>query len=242
MEEDRLNTILDHVDLSRTITAKSYDRLLKKHQRRLYELTWHAKKKQRSTIAVFEGWDAAGKGGAIRRLTAAMDARLYKVISVASPSDEEIAHHYLWRFWRHLPRAGYVTIYDRSWYGRVLVERVEGLATEEEWQRSYQEINDFEEQLHEHGIILSKFWLHIDKDEQLRRFREREKTPWKEYKITDEDWRNREKWDDYRDAVNDMVAHTSTEYAPWILMPANDKRLARVEVVKTVCRRLEAVL
>ena len=242
MGEDHLNTILDHVDLNSRISDREYNRSLKKYQRRLYELTWQAKQKQRSVIAVFEGWDAAGKGGAIRRLTAAMDARLYKVISVASPTDEEKAHHYLWRFWRHLPRAGYVTIYDRSWYGRVLVERVEGFATETEWQRSYQEINDFEEQLHEHGIILSKFWLHIDKDEQLRRFQEREKTPWKEYKITGEDWRNRDKWDDYKDAVNDMVAHTSTEYAPWLLIPADDKRLARTEVVKTVCRRLEEAL
>jgi len=242
MDQDRRNTILDHVDLGRGIKDKTYHRSLKQHQNRLYELTWKAKQKRRSAIVVFEGWDAAGKGGAIRRLTAAMDARLYKVISVASPTDEEKAHHYLWRFWRHLPRAGYVTIYDRSWYGRVLVERVEGFASEAEWQRSYQEINDFEEQLHEHGIVLTKFWLHIDKDEQLRRFHEREKTPWKEYKITEEDWRNREKWDDYRDAVNDMVSHTSTEFAPWILIPANDKRLARVEVVKTVSRRLQEAL
>jgi len=242
LEQDRENTILDHVELDRTITDKNYHRTLKKHQRELYGATWKAKKKQRSVIAVFEGWDAAGKGGAIRRLTAAMDARLYKVISVAAPTDEEKAHHYLWRFWRHLPRAGYVTIYDRSWYGRVLVERVEGFAAPSEWQRAYQEINDFEEQLHEHGIILVKFWLQIDADEQLRRFQEREKTPWKEYKITDEDWRNREKWDDYRDAVNDMVAHTSTEYAPWNLIPANDKKLARVEVVKTVSRRIRNAL
>jgi polyphosphate:AMP phosphotransferase len=242
MEQDRRNTILDHVELGRRITDKMYHRSLKQHQNHLYELTWKAKQKQRSVIVVFEGWDAAGKGGAIRRLTAAMDARLYQVISVASPTDEEKAHHYLWRFWRHLPRAGYVTVYDRSWYGRVLVERVEGFATETEWQRSYQEINDFEEQLHEHGIILTKFWLHIDKDEQLRRFKEREETPWKEYKITEEDWRNREKWDDYKDAVNDMVSHTSTEFAPWILIPANDKKLARVEVVKTVSGRLQEAL
>ena len=235
-------TVLDHVDLGQTITGKGYDKALKKYQRRLYELTWQAKKQQRSSIAVFEGWDAGGKGGAIRRMTAAMDARLYKVISIASPTDEEKAHHYLWRFWRHLPRAGYVTVYDRSWYGRVLVERVEGFASETEWLRSYQEINDFEEQLHEHGIVLNKFWLHIDKEEQLRRFKEREQTPWKEYKITEEDWRNRDKWDAYKDAVNDMVAHTSTEYAPWLLIPANDKRLARVEVLKNVCRRLEAAL
>ncbi|MEJ2760921.1 MAG: polyphosphate kinase [Gammaproteobacteria bacterium] len=243
-KEGRPSPILKkfHVELGRRITDKMYHRSLKQHQNHLYELTWKAKQKQRSVIVVFEGWDAAGKGGAIRRLTAAMDARLYQVISVASPTDEEKAHHYLWRFWRHLPRAGYVTVYDRSWYGRVLVERVEGFATETEWQRSYQEINDFEEQLHEHGIILTKFWLHIDKDEQLRRFKEREETPWKEYKITEEDWRNREKWDDYKDAVNDMVSHTSTEFAPWTLIPANDKKLARVEVVKTVSGRLQEAL
>jgi len=235
-------TILDHVNLSRTISQKDYKKELKDYQKEIYRLAWEARKQKRSTIAVFEGWDAGGKGGAIRRFTAAMDARLYKVISVAAPTDEEKAHHYLWRFWRHLPRAGYVTVYDRSWYGRVLVERVENFAAEEEWQRAYGEINDFEEQLHEHGIILAKFWLHLDPDEQLRRFKEREVTAWKQHKITDEDWRNREKWDAYKDAVNDMVAHTSTEYAPWSLIPANDKLLARVEVLKTLHDRLKEAL
>jgi AMP-polyphosphate phosphotransferase len=232
-------TVLSRVDTEKTIPDKSYDKQLNKYQRKFYQLTWQAKQKKRSSIAMFEGWDASGKGGAIRRMTAAMDARLYKTISVAAPTDEERAQHYLWRFWRHLPRAGYVTIYDRSWYGRVLVERVEGFAGEYEWQRAYQEINEFEEQLFEHGIILSKFWIHITEDEQLRRFKEREQTPWKAHKITDEDWRNREKWQAYEQAINDMVTHTSTEYAPWILIPGNDKRVARVEILKAVCGRLE---
>ena len=166
--------------------------------------------KKRSSVVVFEGWDAAGKGGNIRRITAAIDPRTYRVISIAAPTDEEKAHHYLWRFWRHVPRAGYVTIYDRSWYGRVLVERVEGFARPDEWSRAYLEINDFEQQLVDHGIVLAKFWLHIDAKEQLRRFRERESVAWKQHKIAAEDWRNREKWDAYEEAVNDMVARTST--------------------------------
>ena len=165
-------------------------------------------------MVVFEGWDASGKGGNIRRITAAMDPRTYRVISVAAPTDEEKAHHYLWRFWRHVPRAGYVTVYDRSWYGRVLVERVEGFARPEEWRRAYLEINDFEQQLAAHGIVVVKFWLHVDADEQLRRFREREAVAWKQHKIGPEDWRNREKWDGYREAVADMVARTSTARRP----------------------------
>ena len=233
-------TILDHVDLDQNLTDKSYRRLLTKYQTRLYKLIWEAYKNKRSPIVVFEGWDAAGKGGCIRRLTAAMDARLYHVISVAAPTDEERAQHYLWRFWRYLPRAGYTTIYDRSWYGRVLVERIEQFASDDEWQRAYHEINDFEEQLHKHGIILMKYWLHLSQEEQLKRFKEREVTPWKKHKITDEDWRNREKWDEYKTAINDMVAHTSTEFAPWHLIPANNKLFARIEVLKTFCKQLES--
>ena len=236
--EDKV-TVLDHVDLTRSLTKKSYQEKLEKYQRKLYKLAWQAREKKRSSIAMFEGWDAAGKGGAIRRITAAMDARLYKVISVAAPTDEEKAQHYLWRFWRHVPRAGYVTIYDRSWYGRVLVERVEKFAREDEWRRAYHEINDFEQQLCEHGIIIAKFWIHLSPEEQLRRFKEREQTAWKQYKITDEDWRNREKWDDYRAAVNDTVTHTSTDYAPWSLISGNDKLNARVEILKTFCQHLE---
>jgi polyphosphate:AMP phosphotransferase len=232
-------TILDHVDLTQRLTADAYHQALRTYQRQLYALAWRAWEQKRFTVAVFEGWDAAGKGSAIRRLTAALDARLYRVISIAAPSDEEKAHHYLWRFWRHIPRQGYMTIYDRSWYGRVLVERVEGFAQRQEWRRGYQEINDFEEQLVEHGIVLLKFWIHISQAEQLRRFQEREELAWKQYKITEEDWRNRDKWEDYKAAVNDMVARTSTEYAPWTLIPGNDKLYARIAILKTFCAALE---
>ncbi len=234
--------VLSAVPLDRTISDAAYRRGLKRYQRDIYELAWKAHQQGVNTVAVFEGWDAAGKGGAIRRVTQAMDARLYRVISVAAPSDEEKAHHYLWRFWRHLPRAGYQTLYDRSWYGRVLVERVEKFATEFEWQRAYNEINSFEEQLVEHGSVVVKNWINIDPEEQLRRFQEREKTPWKQHKITDEDWRNRERWDDYDCAISDMVTRTSTEIAPWNLVPGNDKRYARIEVLRHYCERLEAVL
>ncbi len=242
LSKDSALTVLDQVDLKRTLTAREYDAQLARQQRRLYKLAWKARQQARNTVVVFEGWDAAGKGGAIRRVTAAMDARLYRVISVAAPTDEEKAQHYLWRFWRHVPRAGYATIYDRSWYGRVLVERVEGFARDREWRRAYQEINDFEEQLVEHGVVLVKFWIHISADEQLRRFREREAVQWKQHKITAEDWRNRARRDDYEAAVNDMVARTSTSHAPWTLVAGDDKRVARVEVLRTVCQRLRAAL
>ncbi|GAB4293552.1 MAG: polyphosphate:AMP phosphotransferase [Thiohalomonadaceae bacterium] len=234
--------VLDSVDLNQTIGDKDYKKQLAKYQARLSRLAWAAREKRRSSIFVFEGWDAAGKGGAIRRLTGAMDARLYRVISVAAPTDEELAQHYLWRFWRHIPQAGYITIYDRSWYGRVLVERVEQFAKGHEWQRAYMEINSFEQQLSEHGIILCKFWLHISPEEQLRRFQEREKIAYKQYKITDEDWRNRAKWEPYQQAVSDMVTRTSTSYAPWHLIAANDKHLARVSILKSVCERIEQAL
>jgi len=235
-------TVLDTVDLSQRLDDDEYDHRLGKAQGRLQMLAWEARRKRRNVVAVFEGWDAGGKGGAIRRVTAAMDARLYRVISVAAPTDEEKAQHYLWRFWRHVPRAGYVTIYDRSWYGRVLVERVEGFAREEEWMRAYREINEFEEQLVDHGAILLKFWLHISPEEQLRRFKEREATPWKYHKITDEDWRNRERWDDYKQAVNDMVTRTSTASAPWTLIAGDDKKAARVQVLETFCQQIDAAL
>ena len=238
LEANRL-TILDHVDLTKTLSNKQYNDELKHCQGKLFDLAWKAHHQKKSVVAVFEGWDASGKGGAIRRVTRAIDARLYRVLSVAAPTDEEKGHQYLWRFWRHIPLAGYISIYDRSWYGRVLVERVEGFAREEEWKRSYNEINHFEEQLCESGIIMLKFWIHLGKDEQLKRFKEREKTPWKMHKITDEDWRNRERWDDYKEAVNDMVAHTSTEFAPWSLIPGNDKKVARVEIIKTLCEAME---
>ncbi len=235
-------TVLETVDVNHRISDKDYRKQLRKNQDELNRLCWKAHNARRSLVAVFEGWDAGGKGGAIRRVTSALDARLYSVISVAAPTDEERARHYLWRFWRHLPRDGYVTIYDRSWYGRVLVERVEGFANHDEWMRSYQEINDFEEHLHRHGTIVAKFWVHITQDEQLRRFKEREVTPWKQHKITDEDWRNREKWDAYAQAVTDMVAKTSTSFAPWTLVPGNDKKTARVTIVRTLVDTLKQAL
>jgi polyphosphate:AMP phosphotransferase len=234
--------VLSAVPLTNTLTDKAYRHAMAQYSDELYALAWKARAQGVNTVAVFEGWDAAGKGGAIRRVTQSMDARLYRVISVAAPTDEEKAHHYLWRFWRHVPRDGFHTIYDRSWYGRVLVERVEGFATDPAWQRAYNEINSFEEQLVEHGSVVLKFWVHIDQEEQLRRFREREQTPWKQHKITAEDWRNRERWNDYERAVTDMVVHTSTEIAPWTLVPGNDKRVARVEILKTYCERLAAAL
>jgi AMP-polyphosphate phosphotransferase len=232
-------TVLSRLDMKQSIPKQEYKVLLEKYQGRLNLLTRKAKADKVSTILVFEGVDAAGKGGAIHRLTAALDARDYQVIPIAAPTDEEKVHHYLWRFWRHLPRAGRVTIFDRSWYGRVLVERVEGFASEEAWKRAYAEINDFEEQLIENNSIVVKYWVHITQDEQLQRFKARENTPYKTYKITPEDWRNREKWDQYEAAVDDMVAQTSTVAAPWVLVEGNDKYCARIKIFRTLCDRLE---
>ena len=235
-------TILDRVDLTRRVTDAAYRKELAGLQARLNELAREAYLARQSSVVVFEGWDAAGKGGTIRRVAEAMDARDFKVISVAAPTDEERAHHYLWRFWRHIPRAGTMTLYDRSWYGRVLVERVEGFAGVAEWSRAYAEINDFEAQLVEHGMVLAKFWLHIGKAEQLARFRERETVAYKRHKITEEDWRNRKRWARYEEAVNEMVARTSTRAAPWTLVPADDKRVARLTVLRTLCKGLERAL
>lgn len=234
--------LLDSLDLSLNLDKKTYKQELEKYQGKINKLVRQAYELKRSSILVFEGWDAGGKGGAIRRLTHAMDARQYQVIPVAAPTDEERAHHYLWRFWRHIPRAGQVTIYDRSWYGRVLVERVEGFARFDEWQRGYSEIVNFEEALVDHGIVLLKFWLHIDQDEQLRRFKEREQISYKQHKITDEDYRNREKWDNYQKAVNEMIARTSTRQAPWIMVEGNDKLYARIKVLKAYCECMEQML
>ncbi len=234
--------VLSTIDLERTVSEEEYKKELPRLQERLSKLAWEGKKRGVSTVAVFEGSDAAGKGGAIRRVTWALDARLYRVIPIAAPTDEERAHHYLWRFWRHIPPGGSFTIYDRSWYGRVLVERVEGFAKEEEWKRAYLEINDFEAQLVDSGIALSKLWLHISPEEQLRRFRERQEVEWKKHKITDEDWRNREKWSAYEIAIDEMVARTSTHDAPWTLVSATDKKAARLTVLTTLCNRLEEAL
>lgn len=235
-------SVLDKVDLSLSLRKDEYNSRLETLQQQLHSLAWEMNRKKRNALMLFEGWDAAGKGSAIRRVTAAIDARLYRVIPIAAPTDEEKSHHYLWRFWRHIPRAGYITIYDRSWYGRVLVERVENFATVPEWSRAYEEINNFEEHLTDHGIEVFKFWIHISPEEQLNRFREREKDSRKQHKITAEDWRNRSKWDDYSAAVNDMVAHTSTTKAPWTIIAGNNKNYARIQILETICARLEAAL
>jgi polyphosphate:AMP phosphotransferase len=227
--------------LDQKLSSADYETKREKWLGRLSLATRAAQAARRSVIFVFEGWDAAGKGGAIRRLTSAIDARDYRVIPVAKPTDEEKAHHYLWRFWRHVPRAGLVTIYDRSWYGRVLVERLEGFCTEPEWRRAYDEINDFEAQLLEHGTIVVKFWMQVSREEQLKRFREREKTAYKRHKINAEDWRNRRKWDAYEIAVGDMLALTEKP-APWHLIPANNKRHARLEILKTAAKAIEDAL
>lgn len=228
--------------LDQKLSAEAYELKRDKWLGRLALNVRAAAEQRRSIVFVFEGWDAAGKGGAIRRLTSAIDARDGRVIPVAKPTDEEKSHHYLWRFWRHVPRAGMVTIYDRSWYGRVLVERLEGFAREDEWRRAYAELNDFERQLTEHGGIVIKFWLHISKDEQLRRFRHRENTEYKHHKINAEDWRNRRKWHAYEIAVGDMLALTHKPHAPWHLVPANNKRHARLQVLKLACHQIEQAL
>src|SRR5829696_8447367 len=197
---------------------------------------------RRKAVIVCEGWDASGKGGAIQRLTAECDPRAYQVWPIAAPTDEDKAHHYLWRFWRRLPAAGEVAIFDRSWYGRVLVERIEGFARPDEWQRAYAEINEFERQLVEFGTIVCKFWMQISPDEQLRRFEERQNVPYKAWKLTDDDWRNREQWPRYEQAINEMLLRTSTPAAPWTVVESEDKRFARIKVLRTVVRRLEEEL
>ncbi len=238
----RPRSILRDVEMGDKPPRSHYERELVRLQGRLNLLQRRAHAAGVSLVAAFEGWDAAGKGGAIRRVTAALDARRYRVIPIAAPTDEEQARHYLWRFWRHLGPAGSVTFFDRSWYGRVLVERVEGFATDAEWRRAYAEINHFERQLCDNGTVLCKFWLHITRDEQAERFEARQKTPYKQWKITPEDWRNRARWDDYEVAVHDMIERTSTAGAPWTIVPGNHKRRARLVVLETLCDRLEAAL
>ncbi len=234
--------LINRLDLSLKVAKEEYERELEKLQRKIALLSRQMRYKGIASIAVFEGSDAAGKGGTIRRLTSALDARQYHTYAIAAPSEEERAQPYLWRFWRHLPRRGKLAIFDRSWYGRVLVERVEGFCSEADFMRAYAEINDFEEQLSQHGILLSKFWLQISPDEQLRRFKEREATSFKRFKITAEDWRNREKSSAYEDAVRDMVERTSTEIVPWTLVEAEDKYHARLKVLRTYAERVEKAL
>ena len=235
-------TVLSRLDMSKSLERDDYREKLMRYQARLSLLQRTARERKISTILVFEGWDAAGKGGAIRRMVAALEARDYQVISITKPTDEEYAHHYMWRFWRHLPRAGRFTIFDRSWYGRVLVERIEGFATEREWRRAYGEINDFERQLVHHGIVLAKFWVNITPEEQEQRFEARRIVPFKRWKLTPEDWRNRNRWHDYELAVHDMVERTSTPIAPWHIVEGNDKRYARIKILETVCNTLEKAL
>jgi len=238
---DNLN-LLKSLDLKQKLDKKTYQNDLEKYQGKLALLTRNPKFKKITVIAMFEGNDAAGKGGAIRRITGALDSRYYNVIPVAAPTEEERAQPYLWRFWRHIPRRGRVTIFDRSWYGRVLVERVEKYCSEADWMRAYSEINDFEAQLVRHNIVVVKFWLAISQEEQLRRFKEREAIAFKHFKITPDDWRNREKWTEYEQAVCDMVDRTSTEIAPWTLVEANDKNFARIKILKTLCAQIEAAM
>jgi polyphosphate:AMP phosphotransferase len=235
-------TVLSTLDMTRRLKKAAYVKAVSRLQGKLNLLRREARDKGIATVLVFEGWDAAGKGGAIRRVVRALDARYYQVISVAAPTEEERAHHYLWRFWRHVPRRGRVAVFDRSWYGRVLVERIEGFATEKEWMRAYGEINDFEAELVADGIVLKKFWIHITPEEQEARFRARARSPLKSWKLTEEDWRNRDRWEAYERAVNDMVERTSTRMAPWTLVEGNDKRFARVRVLEEVCGALATAL
>ena len=235
------NFLKAHNDL-KTISKAEYTEALHSLQGKLYQLHHEAHKQKRAALMLFEGWDAAGKGGAIRRMVRGMDARHYNVIPIGAPTKEEHKYHYLWRFWKHIPKDGEVTIFDRTWYGRVLVERIEGFATEAEWKRAYQEINDFEEEMVNHGIILCKFWMNISQEVQLERFNLRKNTPHKSWKLTEEDWRNREKWGLYEEAVNDMIAYTHNDNAPWNIIEGNDKSYARIKVLKKVCQAFEDAL
>jgi len=241
LEFDHKN-LVNTIDLSQKLAKAKYDRELERLQGALNLLSRHKRIREVGVVTVFEGADAAGKGGAIRRLTQALDVRDCHVVPIAAPTDEERAQPYLWRFWRHMPRKGRLTIFDRSWYGRVLVERVEGLCTEVDWRRAYAEINDFEEQLVSSGLVVCKFWLQISKEEQLRRFKEREKIGFKQYKLTKDDWRNRKKQEAYEIAAAEMVDRTSIEKAPWTLVAAEDKHHARIHVMQTLVDRLERAL
>src|SRR5512136_169873 len=230
--------MLSTLDNSLTLSQEEYERSLVRHQVALSRLAYQVYVQQRPVIMVFEGWDAAGKGGAIRRVTEKLDPRGFVVYPIAAPQGDDSTHHYLWRFWRRLPESGQIAIFDRSWYGRVMVERIEGFCSEAEWKRAYREINYFERQLVDSGTIMFKFWLHIDKNEQLQRFTSRSDDRLRSWKLTDEDWRNREKWDLYEEAVNEMLLKTSTISAPWTVVEGNSKPYARVKVLKTIVDKL----
>ena len=236
--------MLETMDLTKKLTPDVYAQELIHYQLRLRELAYQLYLHRRTLIMVYEGWDAAGKGGNIKRVTERLDPRGYEVFPIAAPQGEDRSHHYLWRFWRRLvpPEEKQVLIFDRSWYGRVMVERIEGFCTEAEWKRAYREINEFERQLTDHGIILCKFWLHISQDEQLRRFEERKDTPYKSWKLTDEDWRNRGKWEQYKAAVEDMLLKTSTHIAPWTIVEGNDKWYGRIKTLSTLVNVLSQEL
>lgn len=234
---------LDDVDLSLQIESKKeYNKALKKLQIRLVGLQQALRRSPRAVLATFEGWDAAGKGGTIKRLTAPLDPRGVKVYSIAAPTEEEKRHHYLWRFWNRIPACGEMVIFDRSWYGRVLVERVEGFATDDEWQRAYEEINSFEKQLTDAGVLVLKFWMHISDEEQLRRFREREDDPLKSWKMGAEDWRNRGKRPQYLGAAEEMFEKTDTKHCPWRIISAEHKWHGRIDAIKQVVREMEGML
>jgi polyphosphate kinase 2 (PPK2 family) len=236
--------MLDTLDLDQRLTRDEYLRDLLHYQLQLRELAFQLYQHKRTLVVVYEGWDAGGKGGNIKRVTEKLDPRGYEVFSIAAPQGEDATHHYLWRFWRRLvpPDEKQVLIFDRSWYGRVLVERIEGFCTENEWRRAYREINEFERQLVDAGMILAKFWIQISKEEQLARFESRRDTPYKSWKLTDEDWRNRDRWDQYRVAVNDMLLRTSTLTAPWTVVEGNDKWFARVKALRTLVELLSREL
>ncbi|MBP3802895.1 MAG: polyphosphate:AMP phosphotransferase [Oribacterium sp.] len=233
---------LKDVDLKKTISEEDYKTQLKELQLKLRNLNNACYRKHIPVIIAYEGWDAAGKGGNIKRITAALDPRGYIVHPIASPKPFEKSRHHLWRFWTRLPKTGHIAIFDRTWYGRVMVERLEGFCSENDWQRAYNELNEFEKELSDWGAVIVKFWIHIDKDTQLARFTDRQNTPEKQWKITDEDWRNREKWDLYEQAVDEMIAKTSTTYAPWHILESNDKKYARIKALKTICAAMEKKL
>jgi polyphosphate kinase 2 (PPK2 family) len=234
--------MLSTVDLSLTLSEKEYEESLIKYQVALFRLAYQVYTQQRPVVIVFEGWDAAGKGGVIRRLTEKLDPRGFVVYSIAAPKGDEATHQYLWRFWTRLPDCGQIAIFDRSWYGRVMVERIEGFCTEAEWKRSYREINYFERQLVNFGTIIFKFWLHISPEEQLARFQSRSGDKLRSWKLTDEDWRNREKWGQYQEAVNEMLLKTSTTIAPWTVVEGNSKPYARIKTLRTVVEKLSQEL
>ncbi len=226
--------MLETVDLTLKLDRKTYETELARRQIQLRELAHEVYVQKRPVVIVFEGWDAAGKGGAIKRLTERIDPRGYVVYPIAAPAGEDATHQYLYRFWRRLPETGQIAIFDRSWYGRVLVERVEGFCSEAAWKRAYREINSFERQLSDFGAVIAKFWIHISRQEQLRRFEERQASDFKSWKLTQEDWRNRDKWPLYEAAVEEMLVKTSTTEAPWTVVEGNDKLWARVKVLKTM--------